>query len=128
MISAIDTSILIDLIQKEEKAIQLLANAAQEGKLIICEIVYSELCAGMTQQMIDQFLKDYIIEFFPTDKKALALAGQLWREHILNQGRGGHVIADFLIGAHAKIHADRLLSSDRGFYRRYFKEFVVVGY
>ena len=43
-----------------------------------------------------------------------------WGEHHRQGGRRDRVVADFLIGVHASTEADRLLTRDRGFYRKYF--------
>ena len=126
MITAIDTSVLIDVIGREEETIQNLAALAEEGRLIICEMVYAELSAGISHAKLEHFLSDFHIELIQSGKEALNLAGGLWRQYIMNEGRKGRLIADFLIGAHAQIHAQRLFTQDRGFYREYFKHLKLI--
>jgi len=48
------------------------------------------------------------------------LAGEIFAHYLQMGGKAKRMIADFLIGAHAKTFADRLLARDRGYLRDYF--------
>jgi len=61
------------------------------------------------------------IGFSPIEREAAALEGASGRKYCTRDGKRTRVIADFLIGAHAKVQCDRLLASDRGFYRDFKK-------
>jgi hypothetical protein len=54
------------------------------------------------------------------------LAGLNWKKYRNSGGQRNRVLADFLIGANAQIHADRLLTRDRGFYKKYFKKLKLI--
>jgi hypothetical protein len=55
-------------------------------------------------------------------RETAVAAGRLWRESRRSgSGARERVMADFLIGSHAALQADALLTCDRGFYRRFFR-------
>ena len=50
----------------------------------------------------------------------------MWREYRQRSGTRAHLVSDFLVGAHAQLRGGRLLTRDRGFYRRFFSTLVIV--
>ena|ERR1700733_4278045 len=125
MITAIDTNVLLDVLVPNEKfcdaSIQALESAASEGSLIICDLVYAELCIHFSSQgECDRFLQGNEIRVEALTSEAHFLASRVWRTYRKQGGQRARILADFLIGAYAHVQASRLLSRDRGFYGKLF--------
>lgn len=60
------------------------------------------------------------IAFSPIAGQAATLPGPIHKKYRAAGGKRDRVVADFLIGAHAVSQCDRLLTRDRGYYRKYF--------
>lgn len=125
MITAIDTNILLDILVPNENFYEASANALQDaagnGSLVISDIAYAELCIHFeAQRECDAFLEGNEIRVQAPGREALFLASRTWRTYRKQGGKRSRILADFLIGAHAQKQAARLLSRDRGFYRKLF--------
>lgn len=125
MITAIDTNVLLDILLPNEAfyetSAKALQEAAGEGALVICDIVYAELCIHFeTQRECDSFLESNEIRVQSLAREAHFLASRVWRIYRQQGGKRTRILADFLVGAHAQNQAARLISRDRGFYRNLF--------
>jgi len=131
MITAVDTCILLDVALPDpchgESSRELLERAYDEGGLIICEIVYAELVPQFQdRKLLDRALQKIGVSVQQLDTESAYCAGGRWMLYRKSGGKRDRIITDFLIGAHALNNAERFLTRDRGFYRSYFNELVLL--
>ena len=131
MITAVDSSVLWALIKAEsghEDWLLALANAAGEGPLVVCPVVFAELAPSTADagQLLG-FLDRLGIAYSPISEDAAYLAGRMFADYRRAGGPRQHLAPDFMIAAHATIQADRLAAVDRGYLRRWFPELVLLG-
>ena len=131
MITAVDSSVLLDVLLEDpahrDGSLAALRAAHAAGALLVCPVVWSEVRAALREPLrIAEHLGAAGIRFDPFDEACADLAGDLWRAYRKSGGKRQHLIPDFLIGAHAKLRADRLLARDRGFFRSRFSGLRVV--
>jgi len=128
--TAVDSSVLFDIVKGASGAARAqaaLESALIRGSLCVCAVVVAELGRYFSQaQDLQDFLADCQIDYDPIGVQAAMEAARIMREYAKNKGPRERVAPDFLIGAHAMVQTDALLTNDSGFFRHYFVNLQVI--
>lgn len=134
---AVDTSVIVDLLGDDETradaAESCLRAALSQGPVVACDVVVSEVVAGFghSSRLIDT-LDEMGVGYSALERRSAARAGEMQRrynERLKATGRTPttpRTVPDFLIGAHALLQCQGLITRDAGFYRDYFKGLKVI--
>ena len=131
MITAVDTSVLLDVFAANAEYLgasqDSLRRCIREGRIIVCHVVLAELrpCFPRREALL-RALDTLGTEYSPVPQEAALLAGEAWMKYRKAGGRRERLVPDFIIAGHAQVTADRLLTRDRGFYRRWFRGLKIL--
>jgi predicted nucleic acid-binding protein len=131
--TAIDSNVISALWSGEASASKLVAQlgeAKMEGALLISPFVFAELHAypGATEAFVRGFLaKTGVTIDYRLDERVWAETGRRFARYAARRRQSSgagpkRLLADFLIGAHALVQADRLLTLDPTRYSHDFPE------
>ncbi|ACM58782.1 hypothetical protein halTADL_1238 [Halohasta litchfieldiae] len=155
MITSVDTNALLALLYDDDytdKSETELRRAYRDGRVVITSIVYAELSADGhfdSTSELDQFLEDFSIQVTEPSQEALFQAGEGFQRYSTRRPDGlqcpscgakqtvqceecsedlaprQHIAADFIIGGHATVDCDALVSFDTAFYETYFPSLTI---
>ncbi len=133
---ALDTNVLIDLLgddPRADAAEAALRLALTNGPVVVCDVVLSEVTAGLgSGSEILDVLEDMGIRFLAVDERAAVRSGEMQRKYNQRMRAAGkapitpRTVPDFLVGAHALLQCSALITRDAGFFRDYFKGLKVI--
>lgn len=136
MRTALDSNILSALWSNEphaERIARRLGVAKQQGAVLVSPVAYVELFAypRATEEFIQRFLLDNGVKVdFHLAAPTWAEAGRRFASYAHRRRKAGggeprRLAADFVVGAHALLQAERLMTLDVGRFRRDFPELIL---
>jgi predicted nucleic acid-binding protein len=131
MRTAVDTNVFLDILRPNpafvDNSERWLAKLATQGDLVICDMVFAELCSQFpTIEKAVLFLYDLDVRIESLSHEASFAASRACLQYRKAGGKRERILADFIIGAHAQTQCDGLLSRDRGFYREHFETLKLI--
>ena len=121
----VDSCVLLDIFTQDHRwfgwSSQALADAANEGMLVINPAVYAEISARFDRiEDLEILLSHDVFEYRPIPREAAFLAGKSFVEYRRRGGARSSPLPDFFIGAHAAVAHLPLVTRDARRFREYF--------
>jgi len=129
---AVDTPVLFDILigdpRHAEASETCVGEALARDEVVVCAAVVAEVQAMLdTSEDLMDILSSVGIRFEPMTESAAMRAGHMNKRYRSRGGkRSERVSADFLVGAHALMQCNGLITRDPGFYRDYFKGLKLI--
>jgi len=127
----VDSNVLLDIVTDDptwgEWSSATLARIADDTVLHINALIYAEVSVGFaTIEELEDALPVALYHRQPVPFEAGFLAGKAFLRYRRSGGARTAPLPDFLIGAHAAIAGDRLLTRDPARYRTYFPTLELI--
>jgi predicted nucleic acid-binding protein len=127
---AIDASVLVDLLAngpQADAAEACLRQSLSNGPVVISDVALAQVCSALHDGAEAlTVLEEMSIRFSPIESKSALRAGEMQRRHRQRGGTQTRALPDFLVGAHALLQCDGLITRDDAFYRQYFKGLKLI--
>ena len=127
---AVDSAIVVELLvgaPGADRAEAALREALTRGPVVVCDVVVAEVCSALQggDQAL-QALEDMGIAYSAVEPRAAVRAGEMQRRYRSRGAARARTVADFIVGAHALLQCQALISRDAAFYRDWFKGLKVI--
>jgi len=94
---------------------------------VMCDVVLAETCTALQNgSQALEVLEEMGIAYSAVEAKAAVRAGEMQRRYRQRGGVRERSVPDFIVGAHALLQCDALITRDAAFFRDYFKGLKVI--
>ena len=126
---AVDAPVLVELLTDGARADAVEASLRQclaGGRVVLCDAALAQLCASLRNGAdVLAAVEEMGVHFSAVEAKSALRAGEMERRQ-RQRGAEPRPIADFLVGAHALLQCDGLVTFDAAFHRDYFKGLKLI--